>query len=846
MTNYNSPPMNHRQLLVGLILIGYGIFLGEIYSYLYFSLWLVTHILVIGLILTLLWPALWNRVWPTTPLDAALLGLGLIMVLSALLSGWPRLALGGVFLWLSQVLIFYLIVRLMRQGWADSFLRALILVTGVVLLVGLFELGVWYFGLPFLPGFTQGWWELGGVTQPIPPTWHRLNFTLTNPVVLSAYLVTLVPLGVTYLFTSHRPADLMVVTLFVVISFVILIFTFSRSGLIGVGIGLGTLTGLWVWQRSQRLLPGQRLRLLITWGSGLGLLAASLAYIVWIMGRQRLTGDAIRLALWQAALYLYQHNPLLGVGPGLFRWSWRFSPVAPQIEDRYVTAHNLYLHHLAELGSLGGLAGLWLLIVLGIVAWKSLPNAATTRQWWRQAGCIAGLVGFLGQGFFETFSAWPNALPVILLTAYLMAPYSGANQRFTSLSRLAGPLLAVIWLFGAIAVTYFAWPRYLVEQARTLPEKQEAIAALKQSISLDPGLALYQFELADHLARLNPPDFQKARTIYQNAFHLESTYSLNHANLAAIEWSLGNHTTALEQIDIATQQAPHNAQFWLTQGFYAEETGDADQALWSYAQAISRQPNWISSNFWQATPWRSQNFAAILTQTQQNLPPLEADRLNFEFQLQANNFSQAQAVLNQLREHDETGYVYNLSGGKLYLARQELSQALTYAEQAIQLEPAISEGFTLKAKILFELGQLDSALQSAKYAIFLDPGSADAYFIIGKIREVQGLERQAEAAYWRGYTSPLYSLDYSMAIYQQLASLLPLPLLPQINAGPHAAKSWLALAHLYQKQGRWQEAGHIYARLLQDDPFLESARAEWAELCQQSQIECPQPLSIGP
>jgi O-antigen ligase len=66
---------------------------------------------------------------------------------------------------------------------------------------------------------------------------------------------------------------------------------------------------------------------------------------------------AIRLVLWKWALTAFWDNPILGVGPGMFR---SLSELYPSLHltplhyyVRHLSAHNLTLHYLAETGLLG-------------------------------------------------------------------------------------------------------------------------------------------------------------------------------------------------------------------------------------------------------------------------------------------------------------------------------------------------------------------------------------------------------------------------------------------------------------------------------------------------------------
>ncbi len=861
-------PINRRQILLSLIFIGYGVIFGEVYSYVHFSLWLVTHLLVtIGLSVGLLWPALRQKKWPgtATVIDGPLLALGLIMAVSTLLSPWPRLALEGLFTWLSHVLAFYLVVRLMRHNWSDSLLRALMLVTGVVILISLFELAAWYFGVPFVPQFSQGWWEIGGLTNPIPPIWYRLSFMLNNPVVLSAYLVLLIPLAFAFLFTTRRPSDQLLVGLFVIITLIVFNFTFSRGGWLGVAAGIASMTGLWLWRNYNRFSPRQRSIIISKLGLANLVVIGGIIYLIWVFWGSRSGSNTERIAYWQAALYLYHENPIWGIGPGLFRWGWRLSPFALEIRDIVVTAHNLYLNQLAELGTTGGLAGLWLLSGAGITFWRVLNNTKDSRLWWRRAGCVAGLVGFLVQGLFETFPIWPIAIPVIILSAYLIFPYNEQSQaaRFfkgnqkhgpsyayliaikrgiNASSPYAGAVLAVMWFLCAISISYFAIPKALAEKARSAAannQNEQAIALIEQSVRMDPKFALYQFEAAGWYVLPDIADYQTARMMYQTALNLESSYGLNHANLATIEWHLGNHDVAISHITTASQLAPKTPQFWLTLGVYSEEQGDYEQALSAYSQAIVTNPNWINSDFWQATSWRRENFTALFEHACAELSPLQCSQLNFQFQLQTRNLAEAEKALGDISQYDPDGYFYHFAAGELHLAQNKLKLALEHIQQAIQLQANNSQAYALQAEILFELGNLDQAQQTIKRAIFLGQNSTTKpYYILGRIKEAQELFSEAEAAYWRGYNPQTFSLNYSVALYRQLSSLLPLPTLQRTSGGPITAQAWFDLADLYKRQGRFQQAIQIYNLLLSEDPFLNQAKVELAKLCQKNQTWC--------
>lgn len=847
-------PHTRSQILFSLGLLGYSVFLGGIYSSIYFGVWVVTHLL--GLILIgagLLWPSLTQKTWPASSLDGPILLLALCMAVSGLLAAYPRLALEGFYPWLCQTLAFYTAIRFMRRGWADVLLRALMLVTGVVILIGLFEAAAWYFGLPLSPQFAQGWWQIGGWANPIPPLWYRLSFTLSNAVELSAYLVLVIPVSVAFLFSTPQKSDRAMIGLFILAELAVFIFTFSRGGMLGLAAGLVSLGGLWLWQNYAGFSGTQKTA--VKWALGAGGFISAGA-VVFLIGQlwtpDRASGDAIRGQLIQAALYLYQQYPLLGLGPGMFRWGWRLTPFTAAIADRVVTAHNLYLNQLAELGTLGGLAGLGLIVMAALTFYRTLKNAADPRLRWRYAGCAAGLSGFLVQAVLETFTTWPIAVPVIILTAYLVAPVDpflpDANRQKPgrisrpAISRAAAITLSVLWLVTTLAITYFAYPRWLAEQARKEAagkHYQTALTLIEQSIRLDPTLALYQFERATWLANLLPPDYQTAQETYQAALKRDPTYSINYANLAAVEWQLGRRQEALGHIHTAAALSPTVNRLVLAQGYYAEEAGDEALARTAYSQVIG-QNTWLSNSpYWQATPWRAKNFPGILEQVLQSIPPIDRAAILFNLHLQAGLLTETQADLNELARLNPEGYAWFLSAAKLNLAEGNFAQALTLAQKAVALRPDLGEPYALQAEILLNLGQMGKAEQAARRPIFLKQNAGQAWYVLGKVYETRGNYPAAETAYQRGYQPETYSLDYAPALYRQYSNvILPLPDLPRLGDESGDLRAWIALAKLYQKQEKTGQAIQVYQAVLQQNPYLKTVEQQLADLCQANENGC--------
>ncbi len=89
-----------------------------------------------------------------------------------------------------------------------------------------------------------------------------------------------------------------------------------------------------------------------------------------------------RWALWDAAWRMFRDHPLTGVGPSGYRRDFpAYHPEPLDGQADWGSAHDLYLHQLAERGLLGGAALLTLLAVLLWRAWAAAEDGGAAALW---------------------------------------------------------------------------------------------------------------------------------------------------------------------------------------------------------------------------------------------------------------------------------------------------------------------------------------------------------------------------------------------------------------------------------------------------------------------------------
>jgi O-antigen ligase len=124
-----------------------------------------------------------------------------------------------------------------------------------------------------------------------------------------------------------------------------------------------------------------------------------------------------RLALWKAAWTMFRESPAWGVGHGGFGAAFaRLHPLPLDGQSVWSSAHNLYLHQLAERGAVGAAALAAFLGCLWSQAWSRARNGSDPHALWGLACVGAMLVMGLTETAFQTeqvatllLAAWSSA-----------------------------------------------------------------------------------------------------------------------------------------------------------------------------------------------------------------------------------------------------------------------------------------------------------------------------------------------------------------------------------------------------------------------------------------------------
>jgi O-antigen ligase len=325
-----------------------------------------------------------------------LLALDVIVSLAVLRDGdswplkWPMLALLGA----------SLLSLFLGLNWRDG--SVFVVILGMVVL---WNLHISRFAS--MPGYLRGvWWGLLGsgtlacgaaivmLLTRSPAGLYRIANgravgTFVLPGELAGYCIFLVPIAYAIACTARSAALRGIAWIACALGVVTMALTFSRTGWVGLAVAAGTLIA--VRSRRAGLLRAA------------AIVAAVLAIVLVLFNEHHNPSENYtRLSIWQAAIGVIDRFPLTGVGPFGFSKMYPYVRL-PDGDATAFHAHSLYLTFFAELGVVGFLAFVWVIVTFFSVLVQRLQSASETGAFVATA-IAAGVVGALVQGLIDTVS----------------------------------------------------------------------------------------------------------------------------------------------------------------------------------------------------------------------------------------------------------------------------------------------------------------------------------------------------------------------------------------------------------------------------------------------------------
>jgi len=448
----------------------------------------------------------------------------------------------------------------------------------------------------------------------------RVYATLGQPNWLAAYNVTIIGLATPLMLSLYRRRDwslLKILTpLCLVLNFMSLLFTRSRSGILAFVAGLICTVPLLIlaWWRLDSALRRQQITVFVCtlacflipaliWGTQYTpafnqLISSSHAQDTVPMGLPEhlqgldvsITDSAdIRKIVWRGALDIWRHYPILGTGVETFAYSYyRFRPTdhnwTSEWDFLYNKAHNELLNFAANTGTIGLLAYLSLFITLAVVTIRYLLTQRHTPAYLSHAywliGVTASLVALSLTNFFgfSTVSVQVLLFLLLALAASLTARVRVADFALEpeqkhyyidqTWQKTSFVTLTLVALF-CLAQVWKTWSAdYQFARCKSLITRVNASTAMEYcatAISLRPREALYYIELGNYYA-------QYAAALAKQA--PDQTAAID--NLANTGLAISNRGLQLN---------PHNLNFYKTRYMMHSTLAKLKPELWETTKA---------------------------------------------------------------------------------------------------------------------------------------------------------------------------------------------------------------------------------------------------------------------
>ena len=336
-------------------------------------------------------------------------------VKKAAFSGWTKLTI--------YLLLFALMARVLRSPKLRSLLIAIYL--HVSLIVSAYGIRQWFAGVKESATWTDPNSASAGLT--------RVYSYLGNPNLLAGYLLAAVAFSIAAVFTWRRLLPKLLAVTMTVVNSLCLVLTFSRGGWIGFVVASFALLLLLVYWWTPKLPKAWRpWAMPAVLGGSVALLVLAILLVEPVQVRVASifaggqdSSNNFRIQVWQSMPKMIADRPILGIGPGNQAFKIMATSYLPVLFDSALGAYSVLLETAVEMGILGLLAFLWLIVVTlngGFAQLQRLRNIASPQGYWLMAA-IATILGMMAHGVVDTVWYRPEVNTLWWFAVAIVASY---------------------------------------------------------------------------------------------------------------------------------------------------------------------------------------------------------------------------------------------------------------------------------------------------------------------------------------------------------------------------------------------------------------------------------------
>jgi putative inorganic carbon (HCO3(-)) transporter len=538
----------------------------------------------------------------------------------------------------------------------EKLLKVMVLVSTLIAIYGLSQ----FFGYDPLP---WGWYTFES---------RRSFATLGNPVLLGAYLSTVLPISIYFTLQRRSKREVLFYLGSSLLLTAAVLTTFSRGAWFGLFLGISFL--VWQVSKREREVVGRYLLIAVVVAIALAVgfttfLTGDIPSLSFAKRIKSLTyvGGSLqtRLEIWKSGLEMIAARPLLGSGLETFRLAFpKYETLTYAKLQPTVLADNAH-NFLIQLASTTGL--ITLLIFLSLIIYVFYQVKFILPQLERQnclliLGITSGIIAYLAQSLFSVSAVGVTPFFWVLLGLLhtkILPNLTGWEIRIPNLGQLSWTVLALLLValasFSIIRAVNLFTADILFAKAESSAQHgffQEAASLYKRAIKLSPSNNYYQrfhalFYFNWSMVEKRKELWQKSLELYQKTLKLQPQEIDNYTLLAgallygAREYDEKFYPEAARILRKATRVRPYSASIHRLLGLYYLEKAKLSSAYAELWQAVQINPKDAKVHFY---------FGRYYQMIGENKKALRAYKKALEL---VPNFKEAREAYKKLRSEEK-------------------------------------------------------------------------------------------------------------------------------------------------------------------------------------------------
>lgn len=452
----------------------------------------------------------------------------------------------------------------------------------------------------------------------------RVFSTLGQPNWLAAYICILLPFAVNQLINSKKYSLVIINLSLVIILYLSLLFTKSKSGLAAGVISIAIYLIIYTFKNHQSFKKHSYAKVAI--------IATILIILSFFINNPikdlvfpskinnssleinnsslNITPSSdIRKIVWQGSFELWKRFPLFGTGPETFAYTYYWTrPASHNLTSEwdflYNKAHNEYLNYLATTGTFGFITYVFFIVTVIIILCKKIFSPPLSKEGQGVDFDIVILASFISILItnFAGFSVVITSIYFFLLPAFALFEPSQKTD-LKSKNKLFIFPLAITFLYFLYKILSFFVADIAYSQSQNYYSRQlysTAESYINISLSFNSSEAIYYSQAA--LIAAKSGDINKALNYSNQAMILSPASTNLWKERAQIFSTLSVQNPqyfvyALDALEKCARLAPTDAKVFYLLGKFYDAAAETDSAIKNYQKALSLKSNYDYATF---------------------------------------------------------------------------------------------------------------------------------------------------------------------------------------------------------------------------------------------------------